>query len=653
MATDETGSAPDLYVLALEDSVRDFELISERLREAWTGLRIERVQTEETFAAALRRAVYDVILVDFKLPGFDAFGALRVRNEICPATPLICVSGSMGEETAIELLRSGAVDYLLKDRPERLPHAIQRALHEARAEARRRQHVTELQTVTTAVEQAAEVILITDVTGTIEYVNPAFTTVTGHGRAEAVGQNTRMLRSGEQDPAFYAELWRTISDGRTWTGRMINKRKDGALYTEEATISPVRDASGEIRHFVAVKRNISEELRLAAESEALQAQMQQAQKLESVGQLAGGVAHDFNNMLGVILGYGELILAELHEGDPLRGDLNEMMAAGQRSKALTRQLLAFSRRQVLRPEVLDLNSLVREFEKMLRRLIGEDIELILDLAPDIGPVLADPGQLEQVLLNLAVNARDAMPRGGRLQIGTIEEALAADLSPEHPRTKGERYVSLVVTDSGSGIDRAIIGRIFDPFFTTKEVGRGTGLGLSTVYGIVQQSGGHISVQSEPGHGTTFRVFLPRTQATGESRSARPPELVPHGAGEQILLVEDDEVLRRLVSTILSRLGYRVTVAANGGEALLLVEQQGLRPDLLVTDIVMPILGGPELVARLHTRFPSLRALYMSGYADDEIRASGMLRDDAPFIQKPFTIADLARTLRLALGGPQT
>jgi PAS domain S-box-containing protein len=798
-----------LRMLVLEDSIKDFEIICERLVDAGYRVDATRVETQGTYESALRNHSYDMILADFKLPTFDALVALRMRNDVCSDTPVLCISGSIGEEAAIELLRRGATDCVTKDRLERLPLAVGRALDEARDrgaarqaqerlalndsllriagqvarfggwsvdletkivawsdtvadihevprgyapdvaegvrfyapewqeriaqvfkdcaekgmpydeemelitrtgrriwvrttgeairdetgkivkvqgsfqditqrrrdeealreanrqlqasrsatlsiledlraenEARKRKEA-ELQQVIMAIEQAGEVVVVTDVDGAIQYVNPAFEVVTGYSRQEALGKNPRLLKSGKQSADFYAALWQAITSGSVWRGRMVNKRKDGTLYTEDSTISPVKDGTGRIVNFVAVKRDVTEHLLLIEERINLQEQLRRAQLLESVGRLAGGIAHDFNNMLGIILGYGEVVLERLHQQDPLRKEVQEMVKAAQRSAALTRQLLAFSRRQALQPQVVDLNDLVRNLEKMLRRLIGEDIELRLALTADLGRVFVDPGQIEQVIMNLVVNARDAMPDGGRLLIETdIVELGEIDVAV-HPGTAPGKYVLLRVTDTGCGMDEQVLDRVFDPFFTTKEEGRGTGLGLATVYGIVKQSGGNIWVRSQPGEGTTFEIYFPPAEAAPEpAADAEAVERVK--ADGHILVVEDEESLRRLMGSLLSHLGYQVTLATNGGEALLLVEEKGLVPDLIITDVIMPSMSGRQLVDRLRRGHPDLKVLYMSGYTDDAILRHGVLDDGIPFLQKPFTIRDLGAKVQDAL-----
>ncbi len=350
----------------------------------------------------------------------------------------------------------------------------------------------------TAIEQSAEGVVITDTYGDIEYVNPAFTRFTGYSREEVLGRNPRILKSGKHDLGFYQQLWATILKGEIWHGEMINRRKDGSSYAEEMSIAPVRTPSGEITHFIATKLDVTARRQL-------ELQFLQAQKMEAVGRLAGGVAHDFNNLLTIINGYAVLLTERSSSEDPRRGQLNEILKAGERAASLTRQLLAFSRRQVLEARVLNLNRVLADLEKMLCRLIGEDVELVATLKADPGNVKVDPGQVEQVVLNLAVNARDAMPAGGQLFIETSNVEVDESYGRSHANMMPGKYVMMAVSDTGCGMDLETQARIFEPFFTTKEKGRGTGLGLATVYGIVKQSGGFIWVYSEPGRGSTFKI----------------------------------------------------------------------------------------------------------------------------------------------------
>ena len=496
----------------------------------------------------------------------------------------------------------------------------------------------------TAIEQSADGIVITDAKGTIEYVNPAFSRVSGYSREEALGKNPRLLKSGMHDEAYYRKLWSTILGGEIWQDEITNRRKDGSLYPEQMTITPVRDQRGEITHFIAIQTEVTERKRL-------EQQLRQAQKMEAVGRLAGGVAHDFNNLLTIISGYGGLLLEHPGTIEPLRGYVNEISNASGRAASLTRQLLAFSRQQVLAPRVLGLNAVVANIEKMLKRLIGEDINLVTILGESLWPVKADPGQLEQVLLNLALNARDAMPNGGVLTIETANVEMDSTSAQSHPPLSPGPYVLLAISDTGIGMDAETQARIFDPFFTTKEKGKGTGLGLATVYGIVKQSGGYIWVYSEVGKGTTFKIYLPRTEEEVEESGPGRSGVEALQGTETLLLVEDEDVVRALVRNVLKEKGYRVLEASRGEEALELAEQYWGPIDLLVTDVVMPQMGGRELARRLVSLHPQIKVLYISGYTDNPSWYQGGLDSGVAFLQKPFSPEALAHKVREVLGGP--
>jgi len=489
-----------------------------------------------------------------------------------------------------------------------------------------------------AVEQAAEAILMTDPEGTISYVNPAFERVTGYTRAEVIGLNPRILKSGKHDQPFYETLWSTLRRGDVWSGRVVNRRKDGTLYEAEAVISPVRDLAARIVNYVAVQRDVTRESQL-------EEQVRQSQKIEAVGRLAGGVAHDFNNLLTIIGGYCDLLLDRLGAEDPSRGHIGEIKKAADRATSLTRQLLAFSRRQVLAPQVLDLNTVVANIHKMLRRLIGEDVDLILAPAQGLGRVKVDPGQIEQVLLNLAVNARDAMPHGGKIVIETGNVELDDSYAGGHFTLNAGSYVMLAVSDTGCGMDAETQSHIFEPFFTTKEQGKGTGLGLAMVYGIVKQSEGYIWVYSEPGRGTTFKIYLPRVdESPAPSKLVKVPGEQAGGA-ETILLVEDESSVRLLVRGVLETAGYTVLEARNGEDALVISNAHREHIHLLVTDVVMPKMSGPELAQQMAPLRREMKVLFMSGYADDAIVQHGVLDSNAGFLQKPFTPDVLVRKVR--------
>jgi PAS domain S-box-containing protein len=643
--------------------------------------------------------------------------------------------------------------------------AIER--HErGRAEAQLRLHDA-------ALNAAASAFVIADPDGAILWVNPAFTRLTQYTLEEAVGKNPReLLRSGQHDAAFYADLWETVLRGDTWQGQLINRRKDGSLYHEEQTIAPVRDVAGRITHFVSVKQDISARLEteralrdsqrrlqqavsaggiglwewnllddsvaysdewcaqvgctrdeltgtvedallrlhpddaerarrafadpvtffepsatlecrlrhadgayrwmvctasLYRDAEGvprrvlgtnvditdvkrLQEEFQQAQKMESVGRLAGGVAHDFNNLLSIIGGYAEIVMEHLRDDEVLRRDVEQIKRASDRAASLTRQLLAFSRRQVLQPVVVNVNQVITDAEKMLRRMIGEDIAIEVRLAPDLGPVLADPGQIEQVLMNLAVNARDAMPTGGNLLLETAETEVEPGGTVGAGGLPPGRYVRIRVRDSGAGMDAHTLEHLFDPFFTTKEQGKGTGLGLAVVYGVVKQSGGEVRVESSPGEGSTFDVYIPVHTGQESSPAARTASDGPLHGDETILVVEDEEVLRKLAQRVLSAAGYSVIAAASGNEARAMLDAHPGPVSLLLTDVVMPEMGGRAIAESLLETNPGIKVLYMSGYTDDVLSRHGVLEEGLHLLNKPFTPVRLLRSVREVLDG---
>jgi PAS domain S-box-containing protein len=507
----------------------------------------------------------------------------------------------------------------------------------------RRQGEAERERLMRAIEQTGEIVIITDPDGTIQYVNPAFESATGYTREEALGCNPRMLKSGEQDEAFYHELWQTISSGTRWQGIMINKRKDGKLYTEDAMISPVCDSSGRIVSYVAVKRDISAQ-------RLMEDRLRQAQKMETVGQLAGGVAHDFNNMLQVIITYAEMSLAKADPEQLLHKYLMEIRRAAQRSAEITGQLLTFARKQTVSPKILDLNDAVAGAQKMIQRLIGEDIDLASIPGHDLWKVKIDPAQLDQVLANLAVNARDAIGGVGKLSIGTEKVSFDKEYCAANPGFLPGEYLLLAVSDNGSGMDRETLTHVFEPFFTTKAPGKGTGLGLATVYGIVKQNNGFISVYSEPGEGTTFKVYLPRAEGAGADKGMEVEAAAPRGGTETVLVVEDEAAILELARESLEHLGYTVLIAKSPEEAMRRSQEQAGSIQLLITDVVMPQMNGRQLAERLAALRPGLKCLYMSGYTADIIAHRGVLEEGVRFIAKPFSLSVLAGKVREVLDG---
>ena len=493
-----------------------------------------------------------------------------------------------------------------------------------------------------AVEQSAESIVITDTQGIMLYVNPAFEKTTGYTRAEALGQNPRMLKSGKQSAEFYHQMWNTLKRGEVWHGHFINQRKDGSLYNEEATISPVRDAADKVVNYVASKHDITREVQLETE-------FRQAQKMEAIGTLAGGVAHDFNNILAIIqIEAGLLKVTGILSPEQAKF-ADEIDTTVKRGADLTRQLLLFSRKENPKLDDLELNQIITDLAKMLRRVLTESIGLELKLPGQPMFVHADPSMLDQVLINLAVNARDAMAKGGQLVIATagveFDEAAAAQVDSAQPGS----FVCLSVTDSGCGIPPEILPKIFEPFFTTKPVGKGTGLGLATVFGIVQQHQGWINVSSEFGHGTTFKIYLPRLARLPDKKNVEKIlTTIPTGA-ETILLVEDEPVLRDLIQKTLVQLGYHVLEAPTGVAALGVWKAHREKIHLLLTDMVMPGgLNGKELAQRLLQENSKLKVIYMSGYSLELTDRKFDLQAGVNFLAKPFQMQKLAQIIRARL-----
>jgi len=624
-----------LKILHLEDDPKDAELVSSALAAEGLACDILRVDSREGFTAHLEKANFDLILSDYGLPAFDGLTALSMASEKHPEVPFLLVSGTLGEEAAIESMKKGAHDYVLKHRLERLAPAVQRALKEKEEQALRQKAERRL----AEAQQLAHL--------------GAWDWDIATGRVVWTEEHYRIFgyEPGSFEPSYPKVMERIHPEDRSAVEEAVNK----ALQDHQPFVFTFRllRENGEIRHIqsrgeVVLDKNgqpgtITGTAQDVTEWNRLENQLRQSQKMEAVGRLAGGVAHDFNNILTVIIGYTDFLHTQLTD-ETLRTELGEIKKAGERAAALTNQLLAFSRRQILQPRVVDINAVVADMEKMLRRLIGENIELLSFFHPALDKVKVDPGQIEQVILNLAVNARDAMPEGGKIMIETSNVMLDQDYARQHQGalTSGP-YVMIAISDTGHGMSEEVRSHLFEPFFTTKVVGKGTGLGLSTVYGIVKQSGGYIWCYTEEGKGTTFKAYFPKVDACAldPEAGALAPAAVARGT-ETILLVEDEDGVRRLVEHTLKKNGYKVLSAAGPREALLMADTFKEPVHLMLTDVVMPHMSGRELADRLSKDRPAMKVLYMSGYTDHAILDQGILEPGIAFLQKPFTPDGLVR-----------
>ena len=493
-----------------------------------------------------------------------------------------------------------------------------------------------------AVEQAAEAMLMTDREGNVTYVNPAFARITGYAPADIVGRDPAFLRENS-DPAQMAEMNAALARGESWLGRLAERRRDGSVVELDLAVAPFRDATGAVVGSVEVARDISRE-------RALEARLAQAQRMEAVGRLAGGIAHDFNNILTAISGFSELASAEVGGEGPVAADLQEILKASDRAASLTRALLAYSRRGVMEPQAVDLNELLDGLNPMLGLLMGEDVKLNLERCPEIGMAQTDPAQFEQVVLNLAMNARDAMLGGGRLTISTANADLDAEYARNHVGAIPGPHVALIVADTGVGMAADVKEHAFEPFFTTKARGKGTGLGLSTVIGVVQMSGGSVDIESEPGAGSVFTIYLPRVEGPAHRHETARSGRASMGGHETILIAEDEAAVRVFVERVLTRAGYRVLAAANGQEALAMAKTLP-HLDMLFTDMVMPGMGGAELAETLARSRPTLPTLYASGYSNaalPRVTGAGGAAAQAPYIPKPFTAEQLLTKVREVL-----
>ncbi len=762
-----------LKLLNIEDSELDTELLILHLKKEGYELDYKRVDNLHQLEEALTNEEWDIIISDYSMPGFGVDEALSFVKQTELDVPFIVISGTIGEEKAVKVMRAGASDYLMKDNLKRLAPAIERELHEAENRRRKRESeksliesekrlklalsaakmgVWEWDIITEEVVGSSEFYSIWGIeksvlekkdfenaihpedlsyilqkigdsiekhelyeaeyrfirNGEIRYVsnlgvteydeqgNPLKMYGTIQDITDRKKSEKELLESEQRFRALASSahrVWGSDPDGfiqkpdssldraaisklseseyywwldlihpderestlEKWKesvktreiyeieNRIVDEDKGYRYYYVRAV--PVFNEDGSVREWVGMNLDITER-KLAEESlHKSEAKLIQAQKLESVGRLAGGIAHDFNNMLTAINGYSDLALRKLSANDPLRHYIEEIKKSGERSASLTQQLLAFSRKQVLKPRIIDINNIIHETHSMLSRLIGEDIQFESNLAPDIKLIKVDVGQLSQVIMNLIVNARDAMPDGGKLTIETANVVFDEQFSEFYFEAKPGRYVMLTVSDTGIGMDKEVQKNIFEPFYTTKEISKGTGLGLSTVYGIVKQSGGYIWVYSEPDKGAIFKIYFPQVEDEIKPVIEREPSPSFHSGSETVLLAEDEDMVRNLCRQVLESCGYQVIEAKNGIEALELFKENSAKVDLLMTDIVMPKMGGKELAENLRKLSPGLPILFMSGYPDDAVVRHGIIDAEMNYLQKPFTFNTLTQKVR--------
>jgi PAS domain S-box-containing protein len=639
-------SKSTLHVLLVGNQEEDFFLI----RDILTGDRselhaeLDHASTLEEAKAMLLQRQYGLVLFAHETGDAAATGLLSEFLHSGRTIPFIVLMEHADEKSVAEIIAAGAWDCLDKSHltGANLVRTIRCSLNLQAMQQRGNLVEESLRKLSCAVEQSADTIFITNREGIIEYVNPAFEALSGYPKSEVIGQTPAILKSGQQAPALYRELWETIRSGDVYRGILVNRKKNGDLYYVDESISPIKDTGGNITHFVSNGRDLTERLRI-------EAQLSQAQKMDAVGRLAGGVAHDFNNLLTIITSYSELALDSVVPGSRTQSRIQEILAAARRAADLTRQLLAFSRKQPQALRVAEINPMVNGIVKTLHRLIGEDIELTFVPGEGLGRVRLDPVQIEQILMNLAANARDAMPQGGHCTIATLNVYLDEEYADRKRAViPAGRYVVLTVSDTGTGIPEDQLSLVFEPFYTTKPSGKGTGLGLATVYGIVKQNHGFVWAYSEPKIGTIFKIYLPCVKE--QVAVAEPPvaSVTPARGSETVLLVEDEDALRKATAEFLSLRGYNVLEARNGLDALSVTKSHESPIQLAITDVVMPHMSGGQLAKELETLRPEMRVLFVSGYAGQTVLDHKVIDLESNFLQKPFTLTQLASKVRTTL-----
>lgn len=638
----DAGSKP-LRLLIVEDDADDLELCLRSLKKSELRFEAEAAATRDELVRKLEGPRFDVVISDYRMKVWTGLDALAIVQERSPETPVIFLSGTLGDELAIECLKLGVTDYILKDNMARLPSALQRAREESALRAAEAQAITALREsearYRSLVNNATYGIYWVTASGELLYVNPALVHILGY-------DSERDLLAAGNSHTFYADpgVRDRVHGEYSQNGRVDTivewRRKDGKPISVRLNGRRVKDHRREDPCVEVIVEDVTERLQL-------EKQLVQAQKFEAIGQLAGGIAHDFNNMIGAIIGWADLGIEDAKPGSRAHRHFEKIRQQADRAAGLTKQLLAFARRQILDPRTIDLNQVAIETLSLLENVIGSNIEIKASLAPKLAVVRADPVQIEQVLMNLCINSRDAMPEGGTLVVETGNVTLDRDFCARQPQAHPGEYAMLSVTDTGTGMDRATLDRIFEPFFTTKGLGKGTGLGLATVYGIVSQHGGFIEVQSEIGRGTMFRAYFP--VSTEEPKAERAPEPRPMERGtETILIAEDHEALRQVAYETLESLGYQVILAIDGEAAIQEFTANRERIELALLDIMLPKLSGTEVFARIRSENPRLPVILSTGYSADIEQLDRVRQRGLPILQKPYSPRELAQRVREAL-----
>lgn len=632
--------ASQFKVLLIEDSASDALLLARALSKGGLAVELHRVETPDSLEQALMDGTFDFVISDFRLPGWDGMRALEIVRGLAPDIPFLMISGQVGEDLAAEAMRAGANDFLLKDHLSRLIPAIERELREAGIRRMHRALEAEQRLLHLAIQHAPDWVVITDPEGTILYANPAAEQISGYSRAELLGQNPRLLKSGKHDSDFYAQMWQALLKGQTWRGRLINKRKDQSFWDSDTSISPVRDEGGAITGYVCAARDISHEVELRQ-------QLEQAQRLEAIGLLAGGIAHDFNNALMPILVSAEVALARPDTDPQSLRAFNIITQAAERARDLVRQILMFSRKGEHDTQSIQLHLVVRDALALVRSVLPANLVMETNIDPQSGHVLGDATQLHQVVLNLLTNAAHAMRgRAGLIRVSLTRMTTAAEIPCPlgKPLPAGD-YLRLSVEDAGHGIGEEVLGKIFLPFFSTKAPGEGTGLGLSVVHGIVQGIGGGIQVESTVEVGSTFNVFLPSCDVLP---TVKETPIAPARSPLRVLLVDDEKTLVAMLEHALCSMGYQVWGTSSPTAALARFEATPSDFDILLTDLTMPEMSGISLAQALWARHPGFPIVLMTGYSEgmdqEHVRCLGFKL----LLEKPKSAAEVADALEAAV-----